>query len=243
MELSEEKTLVTYSNNPAKFLGFEIRNRKCAETRRDTLGRKKRSRNKTVEIRIPKDTVKKSFDYDVVEIKKHNGKEIWKPKARPELNFNDDLEILQRYNSEIRGFYNYFGIGVNCAKQMNNFGYIMEYSMYKTFAAKYRSKVTKICRKYKKDGIFTVSYQGKKGNTIEAKFYNGGFKRLKPSKDSRISTLPNFIMHTSTTSLMDRLKAQKCELCGATDRLEMHHVRKPQRTQRKRALGKNDDCT
>lgn len=227
LELSEEKTLVTYSNNPAKFLGFEIRNRKCAETRRDTLGRKKRSRNKTVEIRIPKDTVKKKLlDYDVVEIKKHNGKEIWKPKARPELNFNDDLEILQRYNSEIRGFYNYFGIGVNCAKQMNNFEYIMEYSMYKTFAAKYRSKVTKICRKYKKDGIFTVSYQGKKGNTIEAKFYNGGFKRLKPSKDSRISTLPNFIMHTSTTSLMDRLKAQKCELCGATDRLEMHHVRK-----------------
>ena len=227
LELSEEKPLVTYSNNPAKFLGFEIRNRKCAETRRDTLGRKKRSRNKTVEIRIPKDTVKKKLlDYDVVEIKKHNGKEIWKPKARPELNFNDDLEILQRYNSEIRGFYNYFGIGVNCAKQMNNFGYIMEYSMYKTFAAKYRSKVTKICRKYKKDGIFTVSYQGKKGNTIEAKFYNGGFKRLKPSKDSRISTLPNFIMHTSTTSLMDRLKAQKCELCGATDRLEMHHVRK-----------------
>ena len=227
LELSEEKTLVTYSNNPAKFLGFEIRNRKCAETRRDTLGRKKRSRNKTVEIRIPKDTVKKKLlDYDVVEIKKHNGKEIWKQKARPELNFNDDLEILQRYNSEIRGFYNYFGIGVNCAKQMNNFGYIMEYSMYKTFAAKYRSKVTKICRKYKKDGIFTVSYQGKKGNTIEAKFYNGGFKRLKPSKDSRISTLPNFIMHTSTTSLMDRLKAQKCELCGATDRLEMHHVRK-----------------
>lgn len=51
---------------------------------------------------------RKSFDYDVVEIKKHNGKEIWKPKARPELNFNDDLEILQRYNSEIRGFYNYF---------------------------------------------------------------------------------------------------------------------------------------
>ena len=42
LELSEEKTLVTYSNNPAKFLGFEIRNRKCAETRRDTLGRKEK---------------------------------------------------------------------------------------------------------------------------------------------------------------------------------------------------------
>lgn len=62
--------------------------------------------------------------------------------------------------------------------------------------------------------------------TIEAKFYNGGFKRLKPSEDSEISTMPNFIIHSSTTSLIDRLKAQKCELCGATDRLEMHHVRK-----------------
>ena len=60
-------------------------------------------------------------------------------------------------------FYNYFGIAVNCAKQMNNFCHIMEYSMYKTFADKYRSKVTKVCRKYKKDGIFTISYQNKKG--------------------------------------------------------------------------------
>jgi group II intron reverse transcriptase/maturase len=227
LELSEEKTLITHSETPAKFLGFEIRNRKCSATKRDSLGRKKRSLSKTIEIKIPLDTVKKKLlAYDVVEIKKHNGKEIWKPKARPELNFNDDLEILQRYNSEIRGFYNYFGIAVNCAKQMNNFGHIMEYSMYKTFAAKYRSKVTKVCRKYKKDGIFTISYQNKKGKTIEAKFYNGGFKRLKPSEDSEISTMPNFIIHSSTTSLIDRLKAQNCELCGATDRLEMHHVRK-----------------
>lgn len=30
----------------------------------------------------------------------------------------------------------------------------------------------------------------------------------------------------STTSLIDRLKAQKCKLCGATDNLVMHHVRK-----------------
>lgn len=64
------------------------------ETKRDSLGRKKRSRNKTVEIKIPKDTVKKKLlAYDVVEIKKHNGKEIWKPKARPELNFNDDWKF------------------------------------------------------------------------------------------------------------------------------------------------------
>ena len=234
LELSDEKTLITHSGTPAKFLGFDIRNRVCTETKRDSLGRKRRSRNKTVEIKIPKDTVKKKLlAYDVVEIKKHNGKEIWKPKARPELNFNDDLEILRRYNSEIRGLYNYFSIAVNCASQLSNFGYIMEYSMYKTFAAKYRSKVKKICRRYKRNGIFCVKYQNKAGKQKEEYFYKGGFKRLKPSKDNRIDILPKFIMHTSTTSLMDRLKAEKCELCGAKGRLEMHHVRKLKNLQNK----------
>ena len=171
--------------------------------------------------------------HDVVEIKKHNGKEIWKPKARPELNFNDDLEILRRYNSEIRGLYNYFGIAVNCADQLSNFGYIMEYSMYKTFAAKYRSKVKKICKKYKHNGIFCVKYQNKAGKQKEEYFYKGGFKRQKPSKDKKIDILPKFIMHTSTTSLMDRLKAEKCELCGAKGHLEMHHVRKLKNLQNK----------
>lgn len=28
------------------------------------------------------------------------------------------------------------------------------------------------------------------------------------------------------TSLVDRLKAEQCEFCGANDKLEMHHVRK-----------------
>ena len=29
--------------------------------------------------------------------------------------------------------------------------------MYKTYASKYRSSVVQICKKYKKDGVFTVS--------------------------------------------------------------------------------------
>ena len=46
LELSEEKTLVTYSNNPGRSTGFEIRKQKCAETRRDTLEKEKVTRIK-----------------------------------------------------------------------------------------------------------------------------------------------------------------------------------------------------
>ena len=46
--------------------------------------------------------------------------------------------------------------------------------MYKTFAGKYKSKVSKIARKYKQDGLFTVQYQGSKGRekqqTLQRKF-------------------------------------------------------------------------
>lgn len=49
--------------------------------------------------------------------------------------FNDDLEILDSYNREIVGFYNYYSIANNCAHALNNFSYIMEYSMYKRLQA------------------------------------------------------------------------------------------------------------
>lgn len=40
-------------------------------------------------------------------------------------------------------------------------------------------------------------------------------------------TIPRTVTITGgRNSLMERLKLQVCELCGATDKLEMHHVRK-----------------
>ena len=34
------------------------------------------------------------------------------------------------------------------------------------------------------------------------------------------------VYHANRTSLIDRLKAEKCEICGVTGKLDMHHVRK-----------------
>ena len=138
---------------------------------------------------------------------------------------NDDLEILNRYNAEIRGFYNYFSIANNCS-EMHTFKYIMEYSMYKTFALKYRTTVVKICKKYKRNGVFTVRYSLKHGKTAERCFYSEGFKRKNPLEDAYFDKLPDNMLGTATTSLINRLKAEKCEVCGATDNLVMHHVRK-----------------
>lgn len=69
--------------------------------------------------------------------------------SRPYLRSNDDLEILTRYNSEIRGIYNYYCLANN-VNILNDFYYIMKESMYKTFSSKYESTVRKIINKYTK---------------------------------------------------------------------------------------------
>jgi group II intron reverse transcriptase/maturase len=226
LELSDEKTLITHTEKSAKFLGYEIYVRKSNLTKRSRTGRIRRAFNKKVYLKLTTDVMKnKLLEYGVLEIKIHNGKEQWKPKARVQFINNDDLEILDRYNSEIRGLYNYYSIANNCSV-MNAFKYIMEYSMYKTFACKYRTSVVKICRKYKKNNVFTVDFKNKKGENKIRVFYNEGFKRKNSNYHSWVDNL-TAPFSISTTSLVDRLKANVCELCGATDiKLHMHHVRK-----------------
>ena len=224
--LSEEKTLITHSEKAAKFLSFDILIRKSNQTKRDKNGRLKRSFHKKVVLKIPKDTIKKKLiGYDALEIKQHNGKEQWKPKCREYLILNDDLEILTRYNTEIVGLYNYYSITLNCGT-LESFKYIMEYSMYKTYANKYRTIVPNICRKYKKNKVFTVFYKNKNGETKSRHLYNGGFRRKVETKTSYFDYIPFRMFSTSQTSLIDRLKAKHCELCGTKEKLVMHHIRK-----------------
>ena len=226
LELSEEKTLITHGRKSAKFLGYEIYVRKSTQTKRNKAGKLTRPYNNKIYLKMPLEAVqKKLFDYDALQIKVHNGKEQYKPKHRSYLINNDDLEILERYNSEIRGFYNYYSLANNC-HTLHKFKYIMEYSMYKTFAAKYKSTVVKICKKYKKDKVFTVYYKNSKGKTLARQFYHDGFKRKRQDYAQCYDKLPTRYF-SSSTSLVARLKACRCELCGRENvKLDMHHVRK-----------------
>lgn len=226
LELSEDKTLITHSEKPALFLGYEIAVWKSNFIKRNAAGNMSRTVNKIVRLGIPKNMIKhKLLEYDAVELKNHDGVERWKPKARSILIDNESLEILYRYNAEIRGLYNYYALANNCST-LNSFKYIMEYSLYKTFAWKYRTSVKKLCTKYKKDGVFTISYTDSKGKTKQATLYNKGFRKRTPDVESKYDNLPFVAFGLSYTSLTDRLKERKCELCGATEDVEMHHIRK-----------------
>ena len=229
LELSQEKTLITHGTDFAQFLSFQITTSKEQNSTRTKAGYVKRSYTGLIKLYVPKQKwLKRLLSYGALKIhydKDNGNKEIWEPVCRSSLRNLDDLEILNQYNAEIRGLYNYYRIAHN-ATVLNNFLYVMKYSMYKTFAGKYRTSMQKIIRKYTKGKDFVVTYQSKSGEKSVV-FYNQGMRR-----DTHVdATNPDIIgranENRSYTSLVQRLKGGQCEWCGATDvEIEIHHIRK-----------------
>ena len=224
MELSQEKTLITHSNTPARFLGYDVRVRRAQQIK--PKGKfKTRSMNNKVELSIPfKDKIEKFlFSNGIVKQRSDNGK--LEPIHRPQLLNRTDLEIVTIYNAELRGICNYYGLASNFNKLIY-FNYLMEYSCLKTLAGKHRSKVSKIRAMYKDGtGKWAVPYETKTGIK---KMYFANYADCKGKKFTDIvpQTAKNY-SHDVTT-LESRLKAKICEVCGCTesDRYEIHHVNK-----------------
>ena len=229
LELSQEKTLITHGTDFAQFLSFQITTSKEQNSTRTKAGYVKRSYTGRIKLYVPKEKwLKRLLSYGALKIhydKDNGNKEIWEPVCRSSLRNLDDLEILNQYNAEIRGLYNYYRIAHN-ATVLNNFLYVMKYSMYKTFAGKYRTSMRKIIQKYTKNRDFVITYQGKSGEKSVV-FYNQGMRR-----DTHVSaTDPDIIgrarENRNYTSLVQRLRGCQCEWCGATDvEIEIHHVKK-----------------
>ena len=239
LELSDEKTLITHGSQPAKFLGFDVYIRKTNDAKRDKNGVLKRFYGNKVVLKVTTATMrKKLLALDAVKINKVNGKEVWKGIPRGYLSVNDDLEILDKYNSEIRGFYNYYSIANN-SNVLNSFYTIMKQSMIKTFGQKYRIKGKKLRKKLRVGKEVGVRFTDGKGNERTRIFYHDGFKRKTDGcQVANFDELPKSKYTFVRTSLIDRLSACVCEYCGATENLEMHHVRKLKDLKKKNSWAK-----
>ena len=230
LEMSPEKTLITHGNDFARFLGYLVTVSREQNRTRTKNGFTRRTYVGKVKLYVPKEKwLNRLLSYGALKIsydKAHGNKEVWEPVRRPGLIRLDDIEILNQYNAEVRGMYNYYRLANN-ATVLNAFVYVMKYSMHKTFAGKYRTSMRKIICKYCRNKDFTVSYQTKNG-TKSVIFYNQGVRR----NDKVIATEnPDIIGRTNEnrryTRLTDRLQGHVCEFCGAeTEDIEIHHIRK-----------------
>lgn len=215
LELSAEKTLVTHATkDAARFLGYEISAQHSAE-RRTVNGR--------IRLKLPKSFIKERCSKY-----KRNGKVT----HRPELTVHSDYEIVTMYQSQLRGYVQYYALAQNCVS-LHLLKYVMETSLLKTLANKHKTSLVKVKKQLattrrtanglRKALAVTVPREGRKPLIA----YFGGislsYKREAVIRDILRSGL-NFIRKES--DLERRLLAEICEACGSEDKIEVHHVRK-----------------
>lgn len=227
LTLSEEKTHVTHSSENVQYLGYYIRVFRSQDVKRTKKGLQRVWYGK-VQLYMPKEKwIAKLHEYGAFKIKKDgNGKEIWKPFHRGALMPLDEVAIISKYNSEIRGLYNYYRLAVNVSN-LGKFHSVMRGSCLKTLAAKYNTSVMKMYKKYRSEkGDFGANYQTKSG-TKRCEFYNEGFKRNKNVAPEFVDVMPQCRGRIKQNSLAGRLKSGQCEACGESPvKVYMHHVRR-----------------
>ncbi|MFE2759715.1 group II intron reverse transcriptase/maturase [Streptomyces halstedii] len=220
LELSDSKTLITHATTQAaRFLGYEVR-----VQRSDTkLTGPRRSASGIVGLYVP---------HDVIRQRSARYMSGGKPTHRGVLLHDSDFSIVAAYQAEYRGLVQYYLLAQDVGR-LHRLRWVMETSMLKTLASKHKSTVTRMARKYRAmidteagpRRCFEVKVErtGEK-KPLVARF--GGIpltrKRTAVITD-RMPVTPNQI---KTAELVKRLLADACEMCGSSNQVEVHHVRK-----------------
>ncbi|MFE7610818.1 reverse transcriptase/maturase family protein [Streptomyces celluloflavus] len=219
LELSGPKTLITHAaSQAARFLGYEVRVQH-SENRLDKKGR--RSVNGAVGLYVPREVIRQKCSLYMRE---------GKPARRPLLRFDTDFSVVARYQSEYRGFVQYYLLAQDVFR-LSRLGWVMETSLLKTLAGKHKSTVTKMARRYAAtvetpEGprkCFQVVVPREERKPLVARF--GGIP-LKRKKSAVLVDRNPVYGHGQRNELVRRLLADRCEICESRTQIEVHHVRK-----------------
>ncbi len=225
LEVSESKTGIRYAKEGTRFLGYDVRvhtGDRIVRTLQQGRHTTKRSFVEKINIYVPEEKVK-AF----CQAKQYGNYDLLKSAHRPLLLYSSDVEIVNTYNAELRGFANYYSLACDVKRKLARLVYLAHYSLFKTLANKHQTKAGAIASKLKKDGEFVLEY--KVGNeTRKVKVFKLKHLQSNPVRAARVDNMPNTAMFTfGRSDLLDRLNAQICEYCGIdTGYFEVHHVRK-----------------
>lgn len=142
-----------------------------------------------------------------------HGHERWKPLQRDDLMGLQHREIVAWYNAQIRGLYHDYRLAHN-ASVLQKFAYVLEYGLYKTFAGKFHMTVGQVKTRCTHEGVFRVEYATKSGPR-RVSFFGGGVPRIQIPLLGDVDVFPEQRKAPRPKKLIARMKATRCELCGA----------------------------
>ena len=219
LEISTEKTGIKHTRKEGtRFLSYDIliSNNRNLRWRTGKLARyKQRAAAVKIRLEVPWEKVHKFT-------KKYGDFVQSKALHRPELLASSDVELVLRYNSELRGFAQYYALADDVKAKLNKAFWIAQTSFLRTLANKYKTSVNKVAKKLKHDGHLAV-VSDRTGICRQYPLFK--LSDLTEPKSVKIDQQPNF--YQVRTELEDRLMADICEYCGKSGGyFEVHHIRK-----------------
>jgi hypothetical protein len=221
LELSEAKTLVTHARTEAaRFLGYEIVTQHRDEKRRPADGHR-RSINGVVGLKVPADVVT--------------------AKCRPYLRHGQPIHLPARlvdsvfttvatYQQEFRGLAEYYQLAYN-RHTLSRVRWVMQASLTKTLACKLHVSVGRVYQRFRTTLptdrgprpvlLDTVERAGKPPLVAHWGNISLARRRDRPVLDDQPRPSAR-----NRTELLQRLLADECELCGSSESVEVHHIRR-----------------
>jgi RNA-directed DNA polymerase len=115
---------------------------------------------------------------------------LLEPIHRTELYNASDEEIILTYNTELRGFANYYKLAYDVKHKLNQLEYMANYSLFKTLASKHKSKLTTVLKKLKVGSEFIHRYT-LKGKPKEIKIFKLKHMAKKAIRWEEVDKIPN----------------------------------------------------
>jgi RNA-directed DNA polymerase len=236
LQVSPEKTGICSGEEGITFLSYRIstdRSDKIIRTKRHGRYIRQRTINDNIRLDIPSGKAQ--------EFCQRYGYGNWdemKPTHRCKLSPLSDEEIICVYNAELRGLANYYCLAKGMKHYLNRLEFMFRYSLFKTFAYKYKTTVSKAVAKFRKGNEFIRDYEIK-GKRYQMKVFKLAHTDSRP-KDWNMDEIPNTLQFYALRSeLIKRLNYKVCEYCGNTEPpFESHHVRKVKDLSKKKHLAR-----
>ena len=225
LTIAEEKCHIRPSREGAIFLGYEVKTytgNRVVKVKQGKYHTTSKSVSERIQLGLPKDRLPK-----FCEIRRYGNYNTMEARPKAELLELSDAEIILVYNSEFRGFANYYALALNAKREMSKLERLWRVSLFKTLAAKHKTSVTKIAKGLKTNDGYALTMHIK-GTDRHINIFR--LKDLKPClpDNPQVDLSPNTSIWTlSRTELIKRLNSHQCEYCGITQgTFEVHHIRK-----------------
>lgn len=236
LQMSQEKTYITHARTEAaRFLGYEIStNHEDSKVTKGANNIKRRSVNGVIQLHVPREVKTKWI---------HRYTRHGKPHQIGGYIELTDYEIVETFGAQLRGLVNFYSLADNICTALQPVRWVCMESARKTLAAKHTIHNPSVTyRRYYRNGIdhlewrhIQVVVERENAPPLVAKC---GETPLRTRKTSYISDkIPPQVIAGTTSELLTRLLAGKCELCHRMANLEAHHVNKL-KSLRKRWQGK-----